>query len=175
MTDARSTTALSDNTASGEEPTSREANQNDQLRLESFLPHQLAVLSNTVSRAIAGAYAERFGLSIPEWRVLAVLQYFPHASSGELTEQTAMDSVAVSRAVNNLVRAGLITRRGSDVDRRRVVLNLSERGQHIYNEIKPLALQYEAELLKGLTAAERVQLDALLKKLQERARRLTIG
>jgi DNA-binding MarR family transcriptional regulator len=142
------------------------------LRLDQFLPHRLSVLSNTVSRAIAGDYAERFGLSIPEWRVIAVLQYFPGASSGELTEKTGMDSVAVSRAVNQLVRAGLITRRTSSMDRRRTVLDLSEQGQEVYDEITPLALRYESLLLEDLTQRERIQLDKLLTKLLKQAQTL---
>jgi DNA-binding MarR family transcriptional regulator len=142
------------------------------LRLDRFLPHQLSVLSNTVSRSIAGKYAERYGLSIPEWRVIAVLQYFPKASSGELTEKTGMDNVAVSRAVNHLVKAGLITRRTRDSDRRRTVLDLSEEGQRVYDEITPLALEYEARLLKGLSENERRLLDRLLTKLQAQAKQL---
>jgi DNA-binding MarR family transcriptional regulator len=141
-----------------------------QLRLDRFLPHQLSVLSNTVSRAIAGVYAERYGLSIPEWRVIAVLQYFPGASSGELGEKTGMDNVAVSRAVNHLVRGGLITRRAHDSDKRRIVLHLSEDGQRVYDEITPLALRYEAKLIEGLSAEERSRLKDLLRKLTEQAK-----
>jgi len=47
------------------------------LLLENFLPYRLSVLTNLVSSAIAGAYRERFGLSIPEWRVVAVLANSP--------------------------------------------------------------------------------------------------
>jgi len=150
----------------------KEQSERPQLRLSRFLPHRLSVLSNTVSRAIAGDYAERFGLSIPEWRVIAVLQYFPGASSGELVEQTGMDNVAVSRAVNHLVRAGLITRGTCSNDRRRTVLDLSDRGNEVYDEITPLALQYERKLLQGLSRAECRQLDDLLSKVLSQAKQL---
>jgi DNA-binding MarR family transcriptional regulator len=152
-----------------------EKTRKPQLRLDRFLPHRLSVLSNTVSRAISGDYAERFGLSIPEWRVIAVLQYFPGASSGELAEKSGMDSVAVSRAVNHLVRAGLITRDLCSVDRRRTVLNLSDRGNEVYDEITPLALQYERQLLRGLDKAEKQQLDILLDKILHQAKQLGTG
>lgn len=143
-----------------------------QLHLDHFLPHRLSVLSNTVSRAISGDYAERFGLSIPEWRVIAVLQYFPGASSGELAAGTGMDNVAVSRAVNHLVRMGLITRATSSSDRRRRILHLSSRGNRVYDEITPLALRYERRLLQGLNSAERRQLDWILGKLLKQAEQL---
>ena len=69
------------------------------LHLENFLPYRLSVLSNTVSGAIAAAYFAHFGLSIPEWRVMAVLAANPGLSAAEVTARTAMDKVAVSRAL----------------------------------------------------------------------------
>ncbi len=147
----------------------RSAKARPQLRLERFLPHRLSVLSNTVSRAIAGVYAQRYGLSVHEWRVIAVLEYFPSASSSDLSEKTGMDSVAVSRAVSQLVRAGLITRRASGADRRRTILDLSERGQQVYDEITPVALRYEEMLLQGLDPDERERFNELITKLQRQA------
>jgi DNA-binding MarR family transcriptional regulator len=143
-----------------------------QLRLDRFLPHRLSVLSNTVSRQISREYAERFGLSIPEWRVIAVLQYFPGISSGELAKESGMDNVAVSRAVEFLVRGGLITRHSSASDRRRTVLDLTAKGQRVYDEITPLALASESLLSQELTLTERNQLDSILTKLLTQAKRL---
>ena len=74
------------------------------LQLDNFLPYRLSVLTNLVSTAIAGAYRERFGLSIPAWRVLAVLANSPDLSAAEVGQRTAMDKVAVSRAVRALLR-----------------------------------------------------------------------
>ena len=71
----------------------------EKLHLEGFLPYRLSVLSNTVSSAIAAAYFANFGLSIPEWRIVAVLAANPGLSAAEVTARTAMDKVAVSRAV----------------------------------------------------------------------------
>ena len=75
----------------------------EKLHLEGFLPYRLSVLSNTVSSAIAAAYFANFGLSIPEWRVMAVLAANPGLSAAEVTARTAMDKVAVSRAVATLL------------------------------------------------------------------------
>ena len=143
-----------------------------QLLLERFLPHQLSVLSNLISRAISREYAERFGLSIPEWRAIAVLQNFPGISSGELSANSGMDYVAVSRAVSRLERAELVTRNMSVTDRRRTVLNLSDRGRRIYREITPLALRYEDRLVDGLGSGDRDELDRLLTRLLEQAQQL---
>ncbi len=142
------------------------------LNLEGFLPYRLSVLTNTVSRAIAGAYSKRFGLSIPEWRVLAVLGRFPDISAKEVTERTAMDKVRVSRAVAALLRKALIERRTDAQDRRFSILRHSGRGHQIYEEIVPLALSYEKHLLDALCDEERDALDTLLTKLMGKARDL---
>ncbi|NNF50835.1 MAG: winged helix-turn-helix transcriptional regulator [Gammaproteobacteria bacterium] len=137
--------------------------------LEGFLPYRLSVLSNTVSSAIAGAYARRFGLTIPEWRIIAVLGRFPHIAAREVAEKTAMDKVAVSRAVNRLRSAGLVDHEIAAADRRRSVLALSEPGQALLCEIAPMAMAYEARLLEGFNQKERLLLEKSLLKLMKRA------
>jgi DNA-binding MarR family transcriptional regulator len=142
------------------------------LELERFLPYRLSVLANTMSAAIATAYAERFELSIPEWRVLAVLARSPGLSAAQVAERTAMDKVAVSRAVAALARARRVERAVEESDRRRSVLQLTPRGHAVYREVVPLALAYEDAVLRGLPARARQKLDSLLEDLQRRARSL---
>ena len=79
------------------------ADGDNPLHLDRFLPYRLSVLSNTVSMSIAGAYEREFGLTIPQWRVMAVLARLPDLSAVEVAERTAMDKVAVSRAVQALL------------------------------------------------------------------------
>ena len=138
-----------------------------QLDLEHFLPYRLSVLSNRVSSAIARVYSERFALGITEWRVMAVLGRYPDLSANEVAQRTAMDKVAVSRAVSRLVEAGRLVREMHDDDRRRSVLNLSEDGYRIYDEVAPLALDFERRLLGGIGEDERAVLFNLLDRLDE--------
>lgn len=142
----------------------------DELILEQFLPYRLSILSNTVSRAIASAYDRRFALSIPEWRVIAVLGRFPGLSAVEVAERTMMDKVAVSRAVSKLIKSGRIDREFADADRRRSILNLSDEGRRVHDEIAPLALKFEADLLQGLSEEEIRSLNAVMERLMARAR-----
>ena len=135
--------------------------------LDRFLPYRLSVLSNRVSQTIAGAYARRFGLGVTEWRVIAVLGRYPGLSANAVAARTAMDKVAVSRAVARLLERGLIQRDTHDDDRRRSVLELSGAGYRIYDEVVPVALDYERRLLAPLEPDERVQLDRLLEKLAQ--------
>ncbi|MDQ3160801.1 MAG: MarR family winged helix-turn-helix transcriptional regulator [Pseudomonadota bacterium] len=146
-------------------PPSHEGHDHAVLELDRFLPYRLSVLSNRISQTIASAYAERFGIGVTEWRVIAVLGRYPGLSANEVAERTAMDKVAVSRAVARLLERGLLQRDTHGDDRRRSVLELSEAGYGVYDEVVPLALGFERQLLSPLDANERVMLDALLSKL----------
>jgi DNA-binding MarR family transcriptional regulator len=137
------------------------------LELERFLPYRLSVLSNRISGAIAREYSQRFALGVTEWRVMAVLGRYPDLSAGEVAQRTAMDKVAVSRAVASLLDAGRIERDVHDGDRRRSVLRLSPAGHAIYDEVAPLALAFERNLLGDMAAAERALLFRLLDRLDE--------
>lgn len=135
------------------------------LELESFLPYRLSVLSNTLSQAIARVYDKRFDLSVTEWRAMAVLGYRTDISAREVAERTAMDKVAISRAVARLLKKGLIERTTSRHDKRQSVLRLSDEGWEIYDQVVPLALDHEKRLLAHLDAAEREWLARILDTL----------
>ncbi len=139
------------------------------LHLERFLPYRLSVLSNTVSSAIAAAYFMNFGLSIPEWRVMAVLAANPGLSAAEVTARTAMDKVAVSRAVGSLLAAGRLQRTTAPADRRRTHLSLTRAGSRVYARVVPMALEYERDLVAPLSARDRATLDRLVRVLLGRA------
>lgn len=135
------------------------------LKLERFLPYRLSLLSNRISATISRAYAERFTLSITEWRVMAVLARFPGLSSNEVAERTAIDKVAISRAVSNLLRHGRLQRETHGSDRRKSVLTLSAAGQAICDAVVPRAEAYEQALLACLDEGERAALDRIIEKL----------
>ena len=142
----------------------------DELKLEDFMPYRLAVLSNTVSTTVARAYDKRFKVSIPEWRVIAILGRFPGLSAVEVAERTMLDKVAVSRAVTKLIKAGRIDREFADADRRRSILTLSEDGRKVHDEIAPLALAMEDDLLHGLDDEQISTLNTVIERLLVRAR-----
>lgn len=142
------------------------------LALECFLPYRLSLLTNTISRAIAGDYQQRFGLSIPQWRVMAVVGRFADLSANAVAEKTAMDKVMVSRAVAALLRRGLLARHTDPDDRRRSLLRLSADGRAIYRQIVPRALDFEARLLQSLSESDRTTLDRIIDRLTETGRRL---
>lgn len=135
------------------------------LELERFLPYRLSILSNTISQGIADDYQKRYDLSVTEWRVMAVLARFDGLSAREVAERTAMDKVAVSRALARLVEAGRVNRDTHDGDKRRSVLGLSEAGWKLHDEVAPMARAREREVLAKLDEEERVWLERILDKL----------
>lgn len=144
----------------------KDAGEGVSLRLPSYVPYRLSVTSNKASGLIAKAYQARFGLTIWEWRVIAVLGEGASLTAQAVCEATAMDKVSVSRAIRALDERGLITRIRNARDKRASDVSLTPEGQAIYAEIAPLALEYEQKLLAAFTAEERNQLMTLLDKLE---------
>jgi DNA-binding MarR family transcriptional regulator len=81
------------------------------LVLDRFLPYRLSITSNLVSDRIARIYEALFALSIPEWRLVAVIAEAETITQAEIGERTRMDKVTVSRAAIALVERGLQSRR----------------------------------------------------------------
>jgi DNA-binding MarR family transcriptional regulator len=133
--------------------------------LESFLPYRLSVTTNRVSRAFAAHYQQEFGISIPEWRAIAVLGAFAPLSSNGICERTAMDKAKVSRAVASLLKRGLIEREAHATDQRLIQLTLSKSGQKIYEAIIPRARAIESAVTQGLSKADVAALHRVLDRI----------
>lgn len=142
------------------------------LALERFVPFRLSVLANRLTRAVARVYSQRFRLSAPEWRTMAVLGRYGAMTANSVVERTAMDKVRVSRAVARLLGAGHITRRADPDDRRRAILDLTPSGLAVYRQIVPLVLAVERDLLTGLDAEERATFERVMLKLEAHSAQL---
>jgi DNA-binding MarR family transcriptional regulator len=142
------------------------------LRLDAYLPYRLSVASNAVSGLIARAYQDRFGLSIPQWRLICVLAEDGALTQGQLVARTVMDKVTVSRAAQGLLSRHLIGRTDHHADGRSHVLALTGEGRRLYADIAPLALAYEAALIAGLSPDEVALAKRLLSRLQSAAEQL---
>lgn len=139
------------------------------LTLADFLPYQLSITTNAVSDLIARSYQGRFGLKIPEWRVMAVLGERASVTQRDLVLATAMDKVTVNRASKALVERGLLGRAPNETDGRSHHLALTQLGRELYDQIVPLALSVEVELEKVLTAEEAQILSGMLERLRTKA------
>ena len=122
--------------------------------LDRFIPYRLSVAAQKTSEALARQYRDRFGISIPEWRVLAHLA----AAAGDVSvrdieRRVAMEKSKVSRAASRLEAAGYVAKRGAENDRRLVSLALTEKGEELMRELLPLAEAYQREIENRLGAA----------------------
>jgi DNA-binding MarR family transcriptional regulator len=139
------------------------------LQLDAYLPYRLSVASNAVSTLIARAYHDRFGLTVPQWRLICVLKEDGGLTQGQIVTRTVMDKVTVSRAAQGLLKRHLVSRVEHQVDGRSHVLALTAEGTNLHAQIAPLALAYETALIAGLAPDEVTLLRRLLERLQTAA------
>lgn len=139
------------------------------LRLDAFLPYRLAMLAEQVSQSLSRLYSERYGITNPEWRVLAALGEHGTMTSTEIGRNSRMHKTKVSRAVSELEKKSLITRKTSRDDMRVAHLTLTAKGEDTYRKLVPLALQFGDRLAGGLSEEETAVLERVLTSLMERS------
>jgi DNA-binding MarR family transcriptional regulator len=138
------------------------------LDLFRFVPFRLNRLSAEVSNALSNEYQERYGLDIPEWRVLATLGFRNDACSAQfISDCTRTHKSTISRAVTALMQRQIIERVENEDDRREFRLRLTRKGRTLYEELIPRLLRREQEILACLSAQERKDLAALLGKIEK--------
>lgn len=138
------------------------------LVLDDFVPYRLSVASNLVSDSIARTYEALFGLSIAEWRVIAVAAEQQRTTQADISVRTRMDKVTVSRAARALVTRRLLTRTTHD-DQRSRWLELTSTGLTLYAAVAPKALELEKRLFARFTAGELLDLKAMLRRIEAAA------
>jgi DNA-binding MarR family transcriptional regulator len=140
------------------------------LRLEEFLPYRLNVLASLVSQALSRVYAERYKIGVPEWRVLVTLGQYSVMTGKAIGTHTHMHKTKVSRAVAELERRKLVTRRVNRADLRESFLSLTPAGRAIYEELAPGALEFAQKLAEVIDPLDRSAFERALQKLTERSR-----
>jgi DNA-binding MarR family transcriptional regulator len=142
------------------------------LRLDGFLPYQLNVASSLVSQALSRLYAERYGIGVPEWRVLVTLGQFDTMTGKAIGEHSHMHKTKVSRAVALLEKRGLVVRRVNRSDLRESFLSLTPEGRAIYDDLAPGAVSFARQLVEAIDPADRDAFARALQCLIERAKPL---
>jgi DNA-binding MarR family transcriptional regulator len=147
-------------------------NQEAPLKLEQFLPYQLNVVSSLVSQALSRVYAQRYGIGVPEWRVLVTLGQYQMMTAKTIGAHTHMHKTKVSRAVAILEKRRLLGRRPNREDKREAFLSLTAAGRTIYEELAPHALDFAKRLTEILTPADREAFNRALSQLTARSAQL---
>jgi DNA-binding MarR family transcriptional regulator len=141
------------------------------LELQDFLPHRLNVLSSLVSQALTRVYG-RYGIGIPEWRVLVSLGQFGVMTGKAIGSRTHMHKTKVSRAVAQLEQRKLLARRANRNDLREAFLSLTPAGRAIYEELAPRALEFTDRLSEVVAPDDRAAFDRAVRQLTERSAKL---
>lgn len=161
--------------ASITDPNSQKTPGRPVLKLNRFLPYQLNHLAEAVSRSFSKIYAEKYGIGIPEWRVIATLGEHEAMTARDISSATSMHKTKVSRAVAALEKRGIVTRDRNPDDMREQTLRLTTTGLAVYEDIIPKALAYSQNLQNALTAEQRVLLDDIFDRLHEAANLRDLG
>lgn len=156
--------ASNEHTPPGEAP--------EALELEAFLPYQLAVLADTMSQSLSRLYSDRYGLGVPEWRVLANLGQRGTMTATEIGTHAQMHKTKVSRAVSGLATRGYVLRERNSADQREALLQLTDEGRRVYDELVPSARAFNKALESMLTDDEKALLRSMLDRLTSRSRDL---
>jgi DNA-binding MarR family transcriptional regulator len=144
------------------------------LKLEDFLPHRLNVLSSLVSHALTRVYGRRYGIGIPEWRVLVTLGEYGVMTGKAIGGHTHMHKTKVSRAVAQLELRKLVTRRANREDLREAFLSLTPAGRAVYEEAAPIALEFTDRLSEVVAPSDRAAFDRAVRQLTERSAKLVV-
>ena len=141
------------------------------LQLEGFLPHRLNVLSSLVSQALTQVYS-KYGIGIPEWRVLVSLGQFGVMTGKAIGARTHMHKTKVSRAVAQLEARKLVARKANRADLREAFLSLTPAGRAVYEELAPRARDFTERLSEVVNAADRAAFDRAVAQLTDRCAQL---
>lgn len=136
------------------------------LELTGFVPYRLNRLAVGVSNHLSDIYRERFGLDVPEWRVMATVGFRHGCTAQHIAQSTRMHKTRVSRAIAHLEERELIERASSAADRREREVRLTKAGRRMYAELVPLVLERERELLSCLTKDQLRGLQAGMEALE---------
>src|ERR1700733_11766796 len=142
------------------------------LKLEKFLPYQLNVVASLTSQALSRVYSRRYGIGVPEWRVLATLGQYGVMTRKTIGAHTHMHKTKVSRAVALVEKRKLLVLRANRADMREAFLSLTAAGRAMYEELAPHALDFVRKLTEILNPSDRDAFDRALKKLTERSAQL---
>ncbi len=139
------------------------------LKLEEFLPYRLNVVASLTSQALSRIYGERYGIGVPEWRVLVTLGQYGTMTGKAIGAHSHMHKTKVSRAVAALERRKWLMRRTNLEDLRESVLSLTPAGLAVYRELAPIALNFARRLEATIDPLDRAAFDRAVSRLTERS------
>lgn len=154
-------------------PWSTVSSNGSHLNVEDFLTFRITRLSNSLRTNLTKPYLESFGLSLPEWRLLALVARFAPMRFSEVTQRSGMDKGQVSRTLRVMATRGLTKTkaiknggsRSTEALAAPVMVSITPKGTSLYKAVLPVARKRQADMLLSLNQAERVALYSIIDKL----------
>jgi DNA-binding MarR family transcriptional regulator len=138
------------------------------LDLKRHIPTKIAILANHLSRGASRFYRERYGIGVVEWRLMMFIGHATETRANRICSETDLDKGAVSRSLGVLQRMGIVSVKEDGRDSRRNNVALTAKGRALHNEIAPVALERQRQMLAGLTPAEIEVFTNVIDRLQAR-------
>ena len=139
--------------------------------IRELLSYRLHTVANLLSRGAELRYRREFGVSLWEWRSIALLGAASKAQSlNELARAAGVDKSQMSRVISGLAERGVVLREADAVDGRGVRLALSKAGRKLYQGLIRAAAQRDTAFKDCLSDRERLVFEQVLAKLAGRAR-----
>ena len=139
--------------------------------IRDLLSYRLHTVANLLSRGAELRYRREFGVSLWEWRTIALLGAASKPQSlNELARAAGIDKSQMSRVVSSLAARGLVLRKADSADGRGVRLELSKSGRKLYAGLIKAAAERDSAFRECLNASERKHFDEVLAKLASQAR-----
>ena len=140
--------------------------------IRDLISFRIHALANLLSRGAALRYKREFGVSLMEWRALALLGAHQPLSLMQLARHAGLDKSQMSRVVAGLTERALVLRGIDSADGRGVRLTLTRAGHKLYQGLIASANQRNQAFAEALSGDEHAVLEAILARLAERARDL---
>ncbi len=136
------------------------------LTVDNFLTTMLSQLITRLRSTVTQPYAEQFGLTVPEWRILALLAHARTLPFSELVVQSTSDKALVSRTLRLLEERGLVhLETEGNTPRKKLICSVTDAGIALHDEVMPLARRRQAEVIRQLAPEERRAVYLGLRKL----------
>ena len=140
--------------------------------LSCFFPYLVRIYYRAVSTAVSDVYTKSYGMSVSEWRTMAVLGLQKSLSASEIVARSSMDKVNVSRAIKALQARGFLKRQIDQIDKRKISLKLTDKGNAAFKDLISKVTKVEENCLSGLSDEEQDTLITLMGRVQNNAEKL---
>ena len=139
--------------------------------IRDLLSYRLHRVANLLSRGAELRYRREYGVSLWEWRTVALLGAASQPLSlGHLAQAAGIDKSQMSRVVSGLAGRRLVARSSNSADGRGVQLALSKAGRRLYDGLIGAAAERDQAFKNCLSSNEKKVFERALSKLAGRAR-----